>query len=431
VRGRETKRRYPTLPMNILVIHQQFLRPNEGGGSRFNEFSRLWSEAGHSVTVVAGQTSYATGKRSPEYRRHWVHREHVGDVTILRAYTPEAEMTSFVSRLWNFFCFMFSALWAVFLLAPKPDVIIATSPQLIVAVPGVLGAALRRCPLVFEVRDLWPETGITMGAIRKGSLFERALSWLEAWAYRKAAAINVLTPAFKDSIVLRGLAAPEKIWFIPNGADAWQRPDDAVMAEVRERSGWQAQFVALYAGAHGTANDLIQLVRAAEQLRMVPDVHLATVGSGAQLAQLRAEVIRRGLTNISFLGSVPKAEMPGILAAADVGVAVLKKCDTFKTVYPNKVFDYMSMRLPVLIAIDGIARELVEHAGAGIFVEPDDAKALARGVVWLRNNTEAAAEMGCKGERHVREHFDRAALAREYIQAMSSLLPAPKGGPGR
>jgi len=417
--------------MNILVIHQQFLRPDEGGGSRFNEFSRLWSEAGHRVTVVAGQTSYTTGKRSLEYRRHWVHREHVGDVTVLRAYTPEAEMTSFVSRLWNFFCFMFSALWAVFLLAPKPDVIIATSPQLIVAVPGVLGAAFRRCPLVFEVRDLWPETGVTMGAIRRGSLFERGLSCLEAWTYRRAAAVNVLTPAFKDSIVSRGLAAPEKIWFIPNGADAWRRPSDAVRDEIRQRYGWQGKFVALYAGAHGIANDLTQLVRAGDALREDSRIHLVTVGAGAELAGLREEVRRRGLDNVTFLGPVPKTEMPGILAAADVGLAVLKKCDTFKTVYPNKVFDYMSMRLPVIIAIDGVARKLVADAEAGIFVEPDDAEALAGAVVWLRDNKEAAAEMGRKGERYVREHFDRAALAREYIQAMSSLLPAPKGGPQR
>lgn len=408
--------------MTIIVVHQQFLRPDEGGGSRFNDFSRLWTEAGHNVVVIAGQSSYATGVRAAEYLGHWVYRERWGKVTVLRVYTPEARMTSFLSRIWNFLCFAVSATWAVMVLVPRPDVIIATSPQLIVAVPGVLGAAARHCPLVFEVRDLWPETGIAMGAIRPSSPFAKGLYAVEAWAYRRAAAITVLTPAFRENIVGRGLAPADKIWFIPNGANFSMRPSPGARERTRERYGWRDQFVMLYAGAHGIANDLMQLVLAAEVLKDEHDILLVTVGSGAELPIMREEVKRRGLENIQLLGPVPKREMAGLLAAADVGAAILRKCEIFRTVYPNKVFDYMSAGLPVLLAIDGVARRLVEEAQAGVYVEPGDTEAMRTAILWLRDNRRQAAEMGARGESHVRKHFDRVALARRYLTSIEGLL---------
>jgi glycosyltransferase involved in cell wall biosynthesis len=408
--------------MTIVVIHQQFLQPGEGGGSRFNEFTRLWAEAGHRVTVIAGQTGYASGRRLARYRGHWAYRELQGGVTVLRVYTPPAEMRSVFSRLWNYLCFMLSSTWAALFLAPRPDVIIATSPHLIVAIPGIVGARLRRCPLVFEVRDLWPETGISTGAIRPGSLFARALFSLEARAYRSAAAITVLTPAFGDNILGRGMASPERIWVIPNGVDfSLFRPVES-RVELRHRHGWQDAFVALYAGAHGFANDLLLLVEAAELLRGEPEVRLISVGAGAELAMLREEVRRRALPNLRLLGEVPKAEMPGYLAAADVGLAVLRKCETFKTVYPNKVFDYMALRLPVVLAIDGVARQLVEEAGAGLYVEPGDAPALARAILWLRDHRQEAAKMGERGERCVRKDFDRVDLGSRYLRHLGELV---------
>ncbi|UCC68628.1 MAG: glycosyltransferase family 4 protein [Armatimonadota bacterium] len=410
--------------MTIVVVHQQFLRPDEGGGSRFNEFSRLWTEAGHRVVIIAGQTSYATGGRAPEYRGHWVYREKHGGATVLRVYTPEARMTNFLSRIWNFLCFMLSATWAVLFVAPHPHMMIASSPQLIVAVPGVLGSLARRCPLVFEVRDLWPETGITMGAIRPDSLSARALYALEALAYRRAAAVNVLTPAFRDSIVSRQLAPAEKVWLVPNGADLSLLPSPGEREKIRETYGWQDRLVVLYAGAHGIANDLMQFVLAAEALREEQDIVLVTVGSGAELPDLRDAVKRRGLDNIRLLGPVPKRQMPGFLAAADVGAAILRRCQTFRTVYPNKMFDYMSAGLPVLLAIDGVARELVENAGAGVYVEPGDTDAMRRAILWLRGHPAKAAEMGRRGETYVREHFDRAVLAERYLAHMEQLRAA-------
>jgi len=408
--------------MNILVIHQQFLRPGEGGGSRFNEFTRMWTEAGHAVTVIAGQTSYSTGTCPPGYQRRWVNRECQDGVTVLRTYTADAEMVSTRSRIWSFLSFMLSSTWAALALVRCPDVIIATSPQLVVAVPGILASVRHRRPLVFEVRDLWPESGIALGGLREGSLTARLLYALEAWAYRRAAAINVLTPAFRDNIVRRGLAPEEKIWLIPNGADfaIFSRP--SMREEVRAQHGWQGKFVLLYAGAHGPANDLMQLVRAADVLRGESEVVFVTAGAGAETPMLTEEIRRRGLTNMHLLGNIPKAEMPRLLAAADVGLAVLKKCDTFKTVYPNKVFDYMSLRLPVLTTIDGIARQLVEDAGAGIYADAEDTDAICHAARWLRDHPHESAEMGERGYAYVKATFDRAMLAERYLDSIETLL---------
>src|SRR5207237_227280 len=147
---------------------------------------------------------------------------------------------------------------------------------------------------------------------------------------------------------------------------------------VRREFGWGDRFVALYAGAHGRANAVDQLLSAAEELRGRADILIACVGDGTERKRLEAEAKNRGLVNIVFHGPHPKERMPEIINACDAGMAVLQNNPTFRTVYPNKVFDYMSCGRPVLLGIDGVARSLIcDQAGAGLFAEPENGKAIA------------------------------------------------------
>ena len=412
--------------MRILIVHQYYLMPGQPGGSRFNEMARLWAEQGHEVTVIAGTIDYASGKAPERYHGRWVSKENDGAVLVYRCHVPATYATSYVGRMWAFLGFTLSASTAA-LRAPRPDIVIATSPPLVAAIPGWIAARVSRHPVpwIFEVRDLWPESAITTGVLKADSLLTKLLYGLEKWACRSASKINVLTPAFQTDMERRALAASAKFCFVPNGADTesfWPGPRDN---EMRKQLGWGDRFVVMYAGAHGRANALHQLVDAAAELRDRPDILIACVGDGPERQSLTEKAERRGLENIRFHGSRPKACMPEIVNACDAGAAVLQNNPTFRTVYPNKVFDYMSCARPVLLAIDGAARTLVcDQAKAGVFAEPENAKAIASAIRFLADHPETRAAMAANGRRWVLANASRGALAGRYLDVLMELVNA-------
>jgi glycosyltransferase involved in cell wall biosynthesis len=409
--------------MRILVFHQYYLMPGQGGGSRFNEMTRLWTEAGHEVAVIAGTVEYTTGVKPERYRRRWLLKEDDNGVVVWRCYVPEAYGASYAGRMRAFFAFVFSAATAT-LHAARPDVIIATSPPLIIALPAIFAARLRwrQVPWVFEVRDLWPESAVTTGVLSRKSPLTRLLYTVERWAYRSADRINVLTPAFEQDIVRRGLAPASKISLIPNGADLDNFAPGPMQNDVRKEFGWGERFVLLYAGAHGRANAVGQLVAAAALLRDRPDILIATVGDGNERAAAEYDARASNLNNIVFLGSQPKERMASFVNAANAGAAVLQDNPTFRTVYPNKVFDYMACARPTLLAIDGVARALVcDEAQAGLFVKPENAPSIAEGIRTLADNPALCGEMGARGRAWVEANASRRALAHRYLDVLSHL----------
>lgn len=421
--------------MKILIIHQYYLMPGNAGGSRFNEMARLWAEQGHEVTVIAGTVDHTSGQTPERYRGRWFLKEKDGAVTVWRCHVPESYGRSYAGRIWAFVGFTFSTATAV-LRTERPDIVVATSPPLIVTVPALLAAHLRggRIPWIFEVRDLWPESAITTGVLSRRSPLTYLLYVLERWAYRFADRINVLTPAFRENILKRGLAAVDKIAYIPNGADLDHFRPGPLDNDLRRQLGWGNRFVLLYAGAHGRANAVTQLVSAAECLRDRPDILIVCVGDGPERKSLEVLVRDRRLENIVFLGPQPKERMHLFVNGANAGVAVLQNNSTFRTVYPNKVFDYMACGRPTLLAIDGVARSLVcEQARAGVFAEPENGPAIASAARYLAENPVLCEEMGARGYKWVVANASRRALAMRYLQLMAELVPSKWDGrtPGR
>ncbi len=407
--------------MRILIVHQYFLGPGDAGGSRFNQFARYWAEAGHDVTVLAGTVHYATGRKDPAYKGRFVVRETApGGVRVLRCYVSEAYNVSFVGRAWAYASFTLSSVWAGLTAAPRPDVILATSPPLTVGVTAWLLRLLTGVPYVFEVRDLWPESAIDSGVLRNPLM--KAVGYAMEWlSYRGARHVNVLTPAFEEVLRTRKGIPPDRLSMIPNGADLDLLSPGLKENRVRRELGLQGKFVVTYVGAHGRANRLMQLIEAAERLRDDPDVVILLVGDGMEKPMLQEEAARQGLGNVRFVDSVPKSEIGDYINASDVCTAVLQANDTFKTVYPNKLFDYMTCARPILLGIDGAARRLIEEAGAGVFAEPENPDDIAARVRDLEADPDRCEAMGRAGRRFVEAHYDRRLLATWYLDVLRTV----------
>lgn len=409
--------------MKILLLHQYFLEENDSGGSRWNEMTRTWSEKGHEITVLAGMI-HANGKeKRPEYKGKYFVKKQQGDVSIWRCHVSESYNNGFAGRLWGYFSFMFSSLWAgLFKAKGKFDVVIVTSPPLFVGFSGYLISFFRRLPFVFEIRDLWPESAIDTGVLTNKFIIKLAY-WFESFIYKKAKLINVLTPAFYNALRDKKKVPVDKLIMIPNASD-FSLSENLLQTFDREHfrneHGLQDKFVITYVGAHGVANHLEQVLEAGKALEDT-NVQFLLIGQGMEKDRLKKLASDMKVTNVSFLDPVPKAEVFKYILASEMGASVLKKVDTFKTVYSNKTFDYMSCKTPILMAIDGVSRELVEIAKAGVYVEPENTSEYNRIIREYLNNTERLKREGENGYQYAKENFDREVLAEKFLNRITSL----------
>jgi len=401
--------------MRILLIHQFFLEDHEGGGSRWNEISRIWKAAGNDVTVISGMTHYM-GQGMIRHRGN-LFRVSINchDVRVVRCYVSP-HSTSLCGRIKSFLSFAISGIFGGLLYAKgNYDIIIVTSPPLFAGLTGLFLSWWKNVPLVFEVRDLWPESAIDLG-ILKSRLLIRLAYWFEYYVCQNSKLINVLTPAFKEALIEKGVEAG-KIIYIPNAAD-FSISDEVMLTFdrtlFRRQFHLEDKFVITYVGAHGIANHLIQILETAALLTDTNVVFLL-IGEGAQKTDLTELARKWNLNNVRFIDSVSKSEVFRFILASDMGTSVLKKTDTFKTVYSNKTFDYFSCKRPVMMAIDGISRKLVEDADAGVFVEPENPGDFASKIRFYMNNPALLQQQGENGYNYAKNHFDRQVLAIRYL----------------
>lgn len=399
--------------MRILIIHQYYLGKEDAGGSRFNQFAKYWAQQGHYVTVIAGMVHYATGKKDDRYKWRWIVKEKEGErIQVLRSYVSQGYNRSFRGRIWAYLSFALSATWAGLFYSGPQDLVLASSPPLFVGIPGYVISRVKRIPLLFEVRDLWPDFAVETG-ILTNRLAIRLAYWLERVIYQKAALINVLTPAYREALVRKGVPE-QKLVLIPNGADLDIFQPGNKNNWVRATYGWGDRFVVLYTGAHGVANQLSQIIEAAKELKEHKGILFVLVGDGMEKPLLQQRAEKYGLTNVQFIEAQPKEKIADFINAADVCIAVLKKVEGFKMVYPNKLFDYMACAKPVILGIDGVARELLEEARAGIYVEPENVEHIVEAVLRLYRECGLIEEYGRNGYKYAQQYFSRKRLAEQY-----------------
>jgi glycosyltransferase involved in cell wall biosynthesis len=410
--------------MKILLLHQYYLEDDDHGGSRWNEITKQWAEEGHQVQVIAGMMHYTSSEKRSEYKGKWFKKKKQGSVNVIRCHVSESYNANFVGRLWAYFSFVFSSSWAgLFKVKDKYDVIIVTSPPLFIGVSGYLISLFKRIPFVFEIRDLWPESAIDTGVVTNKLIIKLAYT-LEKFIYKKASLINVLTPAFKDTLINKKGIAQEKIIFIPNAAD-FSLSNDLVqnfdVNKFKVENDLENKFIITYVGAHGIANYLDQILETAQLLKDT-NVLFLLIGDGMEKSRLVKKASNENIQNVRFINPVPKAEVFKYILASDMGTSVLKNVETFKTVYSNKTFDYMACKKPILMAIDGVSRALVEQADAGVFVQPENPEDFAQKVKFYVSNSSEIKRQGESGYQFAKENFDRMVLAKKYLHLIQEKL---------
>ncbi len=405
--------------MHVLIVHQAFAALNEPGGTRHHELARYLTKNGHKVTIIASPVSYLTGS-APSSRIPLKTVEYDDDgITIHRAYTYPALHRSFVHRIFSFLSFMVTS-FLVAITVSGIDLVWGTSPPIFQGVTAWVISRLKRVPFLFEVRDLWPAFAVEVGVLRNPILI-RASEWLEQFLYRKADLLILNSPGFIEHVQQRGA---NRIEVVPNGADIemFDIQEDGIEFRQFHQFGLNGKFVAMYAGAHGMSNDLNIVLDAAQLLRDRKRIEIVLLGDGKDKPSLVSRAKEMNLPNIHFIDPIPKSQMSQALASADACIAILKPLPLYATVFPNKVFDYMAAGKPVVLAIDGVIREVVETAESGIFVAPGNAEALAKAIITLSANRELCFRMGTNGRQYLEKHFDRRDLADQLIRFMQELV---------
>lgn len=405
--------------MHILFLSHYFPPEVNAPASRTFEHCRQWIRQGHEVTVITCAPHHPMGKIYPGYRNRLVQTEVQEGIRVVRVLTYITANEGFLKRTFNYVFYAFMAI----LVSPwlrKADVVVSTSPQFFNGLAGYLVSRIKRAPWLLEIRDLWPESIVAVGALKN----PRLIAWLEAlerFAYRKASHVVVVTHAFKKHVCQTGIPE-DRVTVIPNGVDlalfVRSDVDEAYKAEL----GVSGKFVAAYVGTHGMAHGLDTLLDAAELLSARDDIVILTAGDGAERRRLMEECSRRKLQNVKMLGQLPKSEMPRLWSITDVSLVILKRLDLFLTVIPSKLFESMAMGKPIILGVRGESADLVERSGAGLLIEPENAEELAAGIARLADDQALGVQLRDSGRSFVAEHYDRKKLAEQFVELFYGIL---------
>jgi glycosyltransferase involved in cell wall biosynthesis len=411
--------------MRLLYLSQYF--PPEVGATqtRAYEMARHLVSAGHRVTMLTEVPNHPSGIITPEYRGSFFDRSDLDGIDVIRVWVKASPTKTFATRMLFYVSYMLTAILAGLLLARgRYDLIYATSPPLFVGGAALVLSFLRRIPLVFEVRDLWPESAVALGEM--GNPRTVALAGkLEEMCYNRARRVVVVTEGIQRRLQERGFG--RKAVLIPNGANTELfHPDLQAGKALRAELGLEDKFLVVYAGIHGVAQGLETVLKAAQSVSLrpqkVPEAHFLFVGEGprkAALLDLRNEM---ALTNVTMLAERPRLQMPAFLSAADLALVPLRRLELFRGALPSKMFDAWACACPVVLSIEGEARRVLEQANGGIFVEPEDAEHMAQTILQLKCDPERLRRYGQNGRHFVQEHYSRQRLAARLESLLSTIL---------
>jgi glycosyltransferase involved in cell wall biosynthesis len=411
--------------LNILYISQYFPPEMGAPAARVSELSRHWVEAGHEVTVLTGFPNHPDGVLRPEYRKYFrrgIFREQIGSVNVVRTWLLPFPNRKTYERILNYSSFCASASFTGSFL-PRPDVVIATSPQLLVGLAGWWVARIKRVPFVLEVRDLWPESLAAVGVGGANSRLHRTIGKLAAFLYRRADHIVVVSPAFRERLIKDWSVDAKKISVVQNGVETSIFSPRHTDPDLRAALNVDGRFVASFIGTIGLAHGLETLISAAGRLqRQAPDVLFMLVGEGADRERVQAMARAKGLTNIIFEPQQPREKIPAYISASNVCLVLLRQSEVFETVIPTKMLEFMSCARPVILGVLGQARQIVESAGAGVCIEPGDSGALCDAILQLQQNRALGEKLGRNGREYIVQNLSRSRTAADYLEVLNSLM---------
>ena len=409
--------------MSHILFITYYYPPEKGAAMvRISETAKRLVKLGHQVTVLTTVPNYPTGIVPLEYRGRIIQEEMRDGVRVVRVWNYINSNTTFMRRILPHISFNLLAPLLGGRAVGHPDVIIACSLPLFNAIAGRLLSWWKRCPFIFWVADLWPETPIQLGMLRN-RLMIRLSQWLEWSAYEHASIVWVVAEGVRNDLIQRGFP-PERIFLGINGVDtALFRPIPQTPVQVRRGLGWDDRFTVLYAGTHGVVHGLMTVLDAADQMRDRTDIQFMFIGDGAEKTDLIEQARKRNLKNLTFLDAQPNAQMPLIYAAADICLIPARKAQVLKGFLPAKMFEIMACGRPILLGVDGEARWLAEQeAGAALYVEPENPGALVSAILHLKEHPDIAESLGERGRAFAEMKFDRDQLVRAVEARILKLL---------
>lgn len=401
--------------MNILFITDNFPPEVNAPATRTYEHCRQWVKDGAEVTVITCAPNFPQGEIYEGYANKLYSKETIGGIRVIRVWSYVTANKGFLKRTLDYISFAFSAFWIS--LFQSADVIVATSPQFFTTWTAWTVSKLKNIPWVFEVRDLWPESIKTVGALKEGNVYD-ALEQIELTLYADADLVVPVTNAFEQNLIDRGIAA-EKQLVIPNGSNLKLFNKNNYNGTVRKSLGLEDKFIVGYIGTHGMAHSLDFILESVASLDD-PDVHFLFIGDGAEKKKLVQDAKRRGLENVTFLNPVPKQEIPEYLSTIDVSLVPLKKADTFKTVIPSKIFEAAAMETPVLLGVEGQAKEIIDEFEAGVCFEPENKQDFLEKLALIKSD-EVLYRQLARNSARLAEAYDRNKLARKMLFALEKL----------
>ncbi len=403
--------------MNVILLCHYFAPEPGAPSARLFEISREWAKHGHAVKVVTCFPNHPTGVVPPRYRGRLQVVDDLGDIRVYRNWTYVTSNEGVLKKTIGHLSFMAtSVLLSLFRTGPA-DVVVVSSPTFFSIFSGYVFSRIKRAPLVLEIRDLWPAAIIELGVLRNRALIY-VLEALELWAYRAANHVVVVTEAFKENLVSRGIAA-EKVTVITNGVDLERYSPGPKSEAVGEMLDCRGKSLVLYIGALGMSQGLESVIGAAERLKGRGDVVFALVGEGAEKARLQRLAAELGLAGVRFLPAQPKERMPDFYRTADVCLVPLRNVALFKGFIPSKMFEIMACGRPIVASLAGEAAHILDRSGGAVVVPPEDSAAIAGAILGLVEDRVARNRLGAAGAAFVARHYDRAKLALEYERLLA------------
>jgi colanic acid biosynthesis glycosyl transferase WcaI len=416
--------------MKILYICQYFPPEVCAPAVRAFELSREWARAGNEVMVLTGFPNHPEGKLHPEYRPAWrrgIYRENYEGIRVYRTWLYPAANQGIWRRSANYISFAVTATLSAPWIAAEPEVVMATSPQLLVGAAGYAIARWLGVPFIFEARDLWPESLEAVDVASRRSLLYRSLEQLARFLYCHADRTIVDGEWKRKALTTAGIPA-KNIVVIRNGVaiESFAAPQSAAARKAseqwRKKMGLKGKFVVMYCGNFGMAQRLETVLEAAAELRDVQEVAFVFAGEGPERGKFDRTLAELRLNNVRYVGKQPHNSIPALLAAADACLIPLRPSTVFQTAIPSKLFEAMAAAKPVILGVDGEAKELVLESHAGIAVPPGDAAALARAVIKLQRDPLLAQTLGAHGRRVAQSKYQRGQQAAAYLNVFAEIM---------
>jgi colanic acid biosynthesis glycosyl transferase WcaI len=378
--------------------------------ARLSALARGLSRRGVEVTVHTGFPHYPDGVIQPPYgNRPWRTEEEDG-VRVVRSAVYPAPNRGFGRRIANHASFALSALASAPVGGPA-DAVIVETPPLLLAGSAIAYSRLKKAALIVNVSDMWPDSAVALGTLRRPRLVSTARA-LEHACYRAAAAIVCPTRGIENALNELEEAAG-KVRRIPPSVD----PELFPVSPAR-RNG---TFRVLYAGTVGMSQGLGTLVDAAEMLTDDAGIEIVIAGDGAEGPELRRRLVEGGLPNVEMLGRVPHERIPELYAEADAAVVLLRDKPLFEGALPTKMFEAMSAGRPLVLSAAGEAATLVQEASCGVVVPPERPRELAKALTDLARDRERAGKLGVAGRETVLERYSRERAFDRWYGLLTSL----------